>query len=78
MICLVYFDALYINIYCLVISRLHFLTRANDHKLSFCHIEVTEMGWGLRIYKDTGRVTALVPDWKTTSCYARHVLIQTT
>ena len=36
-----------------------------------------EMGWGLRIYKDTDRVTALVPDWKTTSYYARHILIQT-
>lgn len=39
---------------------------------------IAEMGRGLRIYKDTDRVTALAPDWKTTSCYARHVLIQTT
>ena len=39
LICLVYFEAVYINVYCIVIERLQFLTRANDHKLSFSNIE---------------------------------------
>ena len=36
-----FFDAVYNNIYCLVIERLPFLTQANDHKLGFSNIEVS-------------------------------------
>ena len=39
MISLAYFDAVYINIYCLAIQKLKFLTLADDHKLSFSDTE---------------------------------------